>query len=218
MHSLLSTITDLGDPAILLPLTLVGSLYFAVAGWRASAVVFLGAVGATGLLVAGLKMLLIGCGPVVPLFHIRSPSGHVAMSAVVYGLLAQAVARPLDSWRSRLVGVGALVLIMAIGASRVRLGFHSWQEVVAGGVLGAGVLAVCRRYPGIEPSPQQCLRGLALLCLPVIVLLNGVHLPVEHTIRQYAGLLRSEAPICLPKDSGALVLPSSESPGSVPLG
>jgi membrane-associated phospholipid phosphatase len=202
MHTLLTVITDLGDPAILIPLTLLGAIYFALAGWKTSAVVFLCAFGVTGLLIAGLKLTLIGCGPAIPLFHIRSPSGHVAMSAVVYGLLAQMVTRRLDPWRSRLVGAGAVTLILAIAVSRVLLGCHSWQEVVIGGALGAGILAVCRLGLRNESPSRMRLRGLVVLCLPVIAMLNGVHLPVELTIRQYASLLRTEAPLCLPKDGG----------------
>ena len=207
MHSLLTIITDLGDTALLIPLTLVLSFYFAVTGCGTVAAVFLGAVGVTGLLVVGLKMTLIGCGPEVPLFHVLSPSGHAAMSFVVYGLLAQVAALRLDRWRSRLLGGGVLALLAAIGVSRVLLDCHSWQEVVIGAGLGAGIVALCRRSLRVDPSSRLSPRGLALLCLPVVILLNGTRLPAEMVIRQYASLLRSEAPICQPESSGALALP-----------
>jgi undecaprenyl-diphosphatase len=66
------------------------------------------------------------------------PSGHALASAAVYGtaalLLATAAARRADRL---LIGASALLLLAAIGASRVYLGVHFPSDVLAGECAGA---------------------------------------------------------------------------------
>lgn len=64
------------------------------------------------------------------------PSGHVAQTMVAYGLLIwfwSRVARP----RERVFAWGVFVLLnLAVGVSRIRLGAHWPSDVVAGAVVG----------------------------------------------------------------------------------
>jgi undecaprenyl-diphosphatase len=77
------------------------------------------------------------------------PSGHATLAMVVYWTLAYLVSR-LE--RPRLLRLatwaGALVLVVAIGLSRIYIGVHYPSDVVAGFVLGFAWATICAA--GIE--------------------------------------------------------------------
>lgn len=60
------------------------------------------------------------------------PSAHAMMSAVVYGTLAHLLAGRLGAGLRRTVWTAAVVLVVAVGASRVYLGVHFPSDVAAG--------------------------------------------------------------------------------------
>lgn len=71
------------------------------------------------------------------------PSGHTFNSTVFYGLLAGFVILATSRALLRALAIGAwLVLTVAIGASRLYLGYHWLTDVVAGFLLGLVVLAL----------------------------------------------------------------------------
>jgi membrane-associated phospholipid phosphatase len=66
------------------------------------------------------------------------PSGHTTGTTVVWLLTAWLASRVLGSWTGRLaVRTGALLMIGAVGATRVYLGVHFPSDVLAGWALGA---------------------------------------------------------------------------------
>jgi undecaprenyl-diphosphatase len=69
------------------------------------------------------------------------PSGHALLSFCCYGLLAMVADSHLRARRRRLVRIGAVVLILTIGISRVYLGVHHATDVVAGYLVGTIWLA-----------------------------------------------------------------------------
>jgi undecaprenyl-diphosphatase len=69
------------------------------------------------------------------------PSGHALLSFCCYGLLAMVAGSHLRGRRRRLVRIGAVVLILAIGISRVYLGVHHATDVIAGYLVGTIWLA-----------------------------------------------------------------------------
>ena len=69
------------------------------------------------------------------------PSGHAMSSVVVYGALLLVFFPMLNrAWRRRCV-LGAIVIVLAIGFSRLALGVHYISDVVGGYVLGSAWLA-----------------------------------------------------------------------------
>lgn len=70
------------------------------------------------------------------------PSGHAMVSLCLYGMLAFLIARNIRSRHGQIaVAVAAVLLIGAIGISRIYLGVHYPSDVVAGYTAGATWLA-----------------------------------------------------------------------------
>lgn len=72
------------------------------------------------------------------------PSGHASVSMATYGALAFVIARRLRGWWPRVVLLSAaLVLVLAIGFSRLYLGVHYLSDVLAGLTAGLSWLILC---------------------------------------------------------------------------
>jgi len=72
------------------------------------------------------------------------PSGHVIASMCFYGMMAFLIMRTISSWRGRLtIMTLAVILIVAIGISRIYLGVHYPTDVMAGCAAGSMWLAFC---------------------------------------------------------------------------
>ena len=123
-----------------------------------------------GLLNAGVKHLVDRARPVLPdpVAHapgLSFPSGHAQSAMAAYAVLLL-VFLPLVHGRARGAAVaGAVVMVLAIGFSRVALGVHFVSDVVGGYVLGAAWVALSaaafqawRRERGRREQPVA--RGL----------------------------------------------------------
>jgi undecaprenyl-diphosphatase len=115
---------------------------------RFQAAVFAVAVVAGQVLAAVTKHLVGRDRPdLVPhldqVYSASFPSGHSAMSPIVYFTLAGILAagEPNRAAKTLLLGVAA-VLVLGIGASRVYLGVHWPTDVLAGWAMGAAVALV----------------------------------------------------------------------------
>jgi|SRR6185312_8033755 len=176
-------LTDFADQAVLLPVAVAVAIVLVLLGWRRGALAWTVGVCGTLAVMLGLKMLFTICGPAVPELNIRTPSGHTAAAAVIYGGLAALLGlRPAVAV---MLSVGIAVLF---GASRLALGAHTLPEAVVGGLVGCAGVAVIACLAG--PKPPR-MRHAALLAAPLLllVLLHGVHLHAEPTIGRLAHLL-----------------------------
>lgn len=101
------------------------------------------------LLMKGLKLLFarprpVFVSPIVVEQLFSFPSGHAMMALIGYGLLAFHVRRSLKNPLLRvLVSAGTILLIIAIGLSRLALGVHYFSDVVAGYAVGGVWLTAC---------------------------------------------------------------------------
>jgi len=188
-----SFLTNFGDLAVTLPIAAVVLLWLLRSrASRPLAAVWMLAVVFCGGATAVLKVYFSACSTSL----INSPSGHVAMSTLVYGGLALIAA---IRWRRAavpavLAGVG---IVGAIAATRVLLGAHDLSEVMVGLVIGGLALAMfakafIRDLPAIPAKPI-----LATVVL-IIVLLHGQQVQAEQLIRAIGGYLHAQhAMACL---------------------
>lgn len=175
----LHLITDLGDQAVILPLTLAAGLVLLMAGWWRGALAWFAAVPATLAAVLLAKLSTMACQGLLPPVGLLSPSGHTASAAVVYGgLLALVIGGP----RAALLCAGAVAA--AVGYTRVALGVHTVADVWAGGLIGTAGAMVLSALAGPRPALRRGWIGVAAACVAVLVLFHGRHVYAEMHIRQ----------------------------------
>ena len=141
----MEVVSFLGKPVFLTIVVGVAALWFLHRGAR-KLFVFLVVTSVGGGIVDSVVKIAVGRSrpevdePIVEAFGKSFPSGHSMSSLVCYGALLIAFA-PLLSDRARRVATGfVVVLVLAIGASRLVLGVHFITDVVGGYVLGAAWL------------------------------------------------------------------------------
>jgi membrane-associated phospholipid phosphatase len=165
-------ITELGSGTVVIAVTVAALLWF---GWRRAwraAIYWVAAVGSAGLFTLILKATLHQRRPA----EIYSgwdafsfPSGHTAVNAALYALLAMLVAREVGPrWRAPVVVVAAL-FVSVIAFSRLYLGAHWISDVIAGlafGIAWAALLSISylrRNPPPIGAGGLCTVVGVALV-------------------------------------------------------
>lgn len=73
------------------------------------------------------------------------PSGHAMMSLVIYGLIGYLLGKRFPQWRWWIF-IGIMLLVTAIGFSRLDLGIHWPTDIVAGYAAGLIWLALSILY------------------------------------------------------------------------
>lgn len=171
---IVTTITELGDAAVIIPLILAVSVWLAwQRAWR-DLLYWLAAVGFGALAVVTIKAALHLPRPVALYSGMDAysfPSGHATMSTVIYGFLAVLSAPSVAArWRWFPYTLATL-LVGGIAFSRLYLGAHWLADVVAGVALGGAwvaLLAIARaRRPAISGSNIPWLPQLALVVFAV---------------------------------------------------
>lgn len=190
-------VTDLGDSAVTLPLAALALLYLLLSHWPRAAVALAISLAAGGTAIAALKLALQSCGERLLQTTVIDPSGHVAMSMMIYGALALLLGGALSGlWRWAVHAAFAL-LIAAIAASRIVLHAHNPGEVVAGLVVGLGALLLFYRLRG-DPVPGGLrVSRLALSAMLLMVAMHGTRWPIEDEIREMVALIRAGVPQCV---------------------
>ena len=136
-------LTAIGSVAVLTVVTLTALGHLAMIGRRKLAAATLAAIVLGTVVSAGLKVGFDRPRPdLVPhetqVFTRSFPSGHSAMSAVVFLTLGVLAARAQPGRAGKLSFViGATILTLIIGSSRVYLGVHWPTDVLAGWTFGA---------------------------------------------------------------------------------
>ncbi len=189
-------LTNYGDSAVTLPLAAATLVVLAFGGSPRLLRGWLLAVVVCGSSMVLLKIGFSDCADSAgPAHRAFSPSGHAAMSALVYGGVALLAcigrARVL---RALALGL-ALLAVAAIGVSRVIVHAHTVPEVVVGLGIGVGALALLQRSAkGAELRLDvPALLGTAAL---VVVVMHGTQWPVEPVLQHLGVLLHRRLPLC----------------------
>ncbi|MDE2486325.1 MAG: phosphatase PAP2 family protein [Alphaproteobacteria bacterium] len=141
-------VTALGGFTVITLVVVVGVLMLWLHRRRIQAAVFLAAVLIGQAAAEGTKHLVGRNRPdLVPhldqVYSSSFPSGHSAMSPIVYFTLAGILAAGETNRASKSLLLGlAAVLVLSIGASRVYLGVHWPTDVLAGWAMGTAVALV----------------------------------------------------------------------------
>lgn len=136
-------ITWAGSAFLLVPLALIFCLAFARAGLRREALAVALSLGGAMLISSGVKLLVSRPRP--PVEHLQAvtgssfPSGHTTQASAFWFSLVFAVqAAGASPRQTRVAGGVALLIVLAVAASRIYLGVHYPSDVVAGMLLGTG--------------------------------------------------------------------------------
>lgn len=196
MQFLWNFVTDFGDTAVTLPLAAVTIAFLFFSGWPRAALTFALVLAGCGAAIGLVKLVLQSCGR--PLLHIdvANPSGHAAISAMVYGALAVLFSRNiLDRYRWLPI-LAAAALVSAIALSRVVLDSHSPVEVAIG--LSIGVMGAVAFWYLLPVLPAGPFRGLWLAAIALIVVgaMHGSRWPIEAVIRGIVHFIRHSVPSC----------------------
>ena len=187
-------LTDFGDSAVLLPLSVVMLIWLlttrpaAAALWWAAALFFLGTV------LGGLKILFFACPPAA---DINSPSGHTGFSLVVYGGLALILAAERRSiWLRVAILLAAGGYVTAIAISRVTLEMHTPPETVIGIAIGAVALAIFGAGYLRVGVTRRLVVPLLIGIAATIAVFHGSQLNAESGLQQLSGLLGLQRLFC----------------------
>jgi membrane-associated phospholipid phosphatase len=147
LTSVFHALTALGDPLPISTVALLGGILLSIRA-RSRRPLLVTAIATVGVqvLVFSIKFAVHRPRP-VPAYALDTaggysfPSGHSTSSLVIFGVLAWLLSGQLRGRYARAaVWLGAAVLVVGIGSSRVYLGVHHPTDVVAAWVLGSAWL------------------------------------------------------------------------------
>jgi undecaprenyl-diphosphatase len=144
--ALLEVVSFLGKPIFLVFAIGLPGVWVLRNGGRKLAV-FLAVTCLGGGLVSTIVKVVVGRPrpqvdePIIEAFGNSFPSGHSLQAVVCYGALLLVFLPLLEARWRRVAVAGWVVLVLAIGFSRLALGVHFISDVLGGYVLGAAWLA-----------------------------------------------------------------------------
>jgi membrane-associated phospholipid phosphatase len=145
--------------------------------------------------ISGLKLMLDVCGPIIA-GTLRSPSGHTAVSVVVYGGYAAIIGAHYRPTARLTLMVGATIFALGIALSRLVLHFHSGIEVGVGLIVGGIFLgAVHALVAWCRPAPLP-LPWLGAAVAVSFLLFYGERWPAERALHRIAALFDILRPWC----------------------
>ena len=176
---MIKTITDLGDASLLLPACAILFLVLLATNQRTAARAWALSVAVCIATVVIAKLGFEAWGSEVPALHIRSPSGHIALSATFYGGIAMLLAGRRSFVLCLAAWFSAAALVIAIAATRLMLHLHTPEEIAVAFVIGGGSLAVLATSRPADAQIALPWAGLACVFTVLAVATHGHDLTAE---------------------------------------
>lgn len=149
LNAVAQVVTFFGSEFWLAAVTVIaaGILFIRAERFRAAVVIVSMATSAASTVVIKLVVNRPRPGALIelgaPEASFSFPSGHTLNSTVCYGIVALMVLPLLKSRGARItIGAAVGILIIAVGSSRLYLGYHWATDVLAGWTLGLGILGL----------------------------------------------------------------------------
>ena len=189
-------IAALADSALLIPAALLLGVFLLALREVRLAVSWAASLVLGGAATLGAKLLFHACGHQLTELDVISPSGHVSFAIIFYGGAAILFGAGRPPRPQAALGVAAIILIAAVGVSRVRTGAHSPSEVLIGGGIGAVALAFFAALHARARARPLPWGPAALGFAAALVLLGGAHFSLEHRIGGIARRLSAAFDVC----------------------
>ncbi len=142
-----SSVTSLINTPVIMTWVAVLAGFFLYKKWWSEAILLIGNLALTGLLVAFLKNIYQRSRPAIQ--HLVEeggfsfPSGHALASTLIFGTLLIIVSQRIKSVQTkRILQSLMIVMIFIIMTSRVYLGVHYPTDVLGSFLLGLGILHI----------------------------------------------------------------------------
>ena len=193
-HEKMHNLTDFGDTAVVLPLSVVISSWLLRYHSAKVLVPWIVALSICLTITGLLKTYFYAC-PIGP--DLVSPSGHTSLSTLIYGAIALVIAAEQRRIpQISVIGAGAS-FIFAIAGSRVLLNAHSALEVGVGILIGIVTLALFTLHYVRWRNEGAPLLMLVLSAIVVIAVFHGQELPVELILHAIGRHLRLASFACI---------------------
>lgn len=144
LDAVMNGITTLGSIPFVTVLFIVAMVVLLATGKRTDALFLVAAIGGSVALNSIMKLLIQRPRPVLPWAHVLPdysfPSGHSMNSLVFYVAIAMLIWTHAGQRAGTIAVIGALAIAVAIGLSRIYLGYHYLTDVVGGLAAGLGWL------------------------------------------------------------------------------
>jgi undecaprenyl-diphosphatase len=182
--SLMVSVTELGDPVMVIGVTLAVLLWLlSQRAWR-TALYWMAAVTLGSFFNTGLKMMLYRPRPAPDLYSgwgaFSFPSGHATVNIVMWGFLAFLATREMKPLGRRIFIAFSVAVVSLIGFSRLYLGVHWFSDVSAGLAFGAAWLTLLGTVY-LHHRPERIhSKGLAVAAVAALVGIGAFHIGRSH--------------------------------------
>lgn len=196
MRPIWQFLTDFGDSAITVPVSLLTFVFLIIIDRRRLAIGWGIAILGCASAIGALKILFAPCGQRLAFAALTSPSGHAAMTTVVYGSLTMLLGSSLPRPFRMTLDVAAAFFIAAVAVSQLVLDAHDVAEVIVGLAVGLAALAAFRRILLAQHPVVLPVGWLAGAAAVVIAVFHGTRWPTERVVHAIAALLHLAPPWC----------------------
>lgn len=197
-------VSALADAALLLPASALLLLTLAILREGRLMIAFAVSLGAGAVAIVILKLIFHACGHAIADTRVISPSGHVAFGTTFYASLAIMLSRGRERRIQQALGIGVILLLVAVGISRVRVGAHSTAEVLIGYMVGGAAVGLFYFLHGWARRPALPWIPFAAGLAVAVIVLGGAHFSLEPKIARVARQMASSLDICTPSPDSAV--------------